>query len=119
MNDDASTFDLPEYIHSRLQPQILIDFPEAAEELLILRKVLPFAPDEILGYVVGFLQRAHGADERYTVRDGINIARYALKTQAMARQQGGEPSSMEAAVSEATEMILGQEALRYLVGLED
>ena len=28
MNDDASTFDLPEYIHSRLQPQIFIDFPE-------------------------------------------------------------------------------------------
>src|SRR6201987_1611643 len=24
MNDDSSTFDLPEYIHSRLQPQILI-----------------------------------------------------------------------------------------------
>src|SRR6202165_2843919 len=33
MNDDASTFDLPEYIHSRLQPQILIDFPERHEEL--------------------------------------------------------------------------------------
>ena len=29
MNDDASTFELPEYIHSRLQPQILIDFPGA------------------------------------------------------------------------------------------
>src|SRR5579884_3458688 len=28
MNDDASTFDLPEYIHSRLQPQIMLDFPE-------------------------------------------------------------------------------------------
>ena len=28
MNDDASTFELPEYIHSRLQPQIFIDFPE-------------------------------------------------------------------------------------------
>ena len=28
MNDDASTFELPEYIHSRLQPQIHIDFPE-------------------------------------------------------------------------------------------
>src|SRR5438105_5846298 len=25
MNDDSSTFDLPEYIHSRLHPQILID----------------------------------------------------------------------------------------------
>ena len=29
MNDDASTFELPEYIHSRLQPQIFIDFPGA------------------------------------------------------------------------------------------
>src|ERR1700761_8978006 len=35
MNDDSSTFDLPEYIHSRLQPQILIDFPEREEELAI------------------------------------------------------------------------------------
>src|SRR5438477_2912717 len=33
MNDDASTFELPEYIHSRLQPQILIDSPERHEEL--------------------------------------------------------------------------------------
>ncbi|MBW2216334.1 MAG: AAA family ATPase, partial [Deltaproteobacteria bacterium] len=31
MNDDASTFELPEYIHSRLQPQIHIDFPERDE----------------------------------------------------------------------------------------
>jgi MoxR-like ATPase len=35
-NDDASTFDIPEYIHSRLQPQILIDFPDAREERRIL-----------------------------------------------------------------------------------
>src|SRR3974377_2265653 len=32
MNDDASTFELPEYIHSRLQPQIFIAFPESDEE---------------------------------------------------------------------------------------
>src|SRR5882672_6675895 len=37
MNDDASTFDLPEYIHSRLMPMIVIDFPEAEEELAILQ----------------------------------------------------------------------------------
>jgi len=79
MNDDASTFELPEYIHSRLQPQIFIDFPERDEELLILQTNLPFADDEILEYVVQFLQAAHEADERYSVRDGINIARYALK----------------------------------------
>lgn len=79
MNDDASTFELPEYIHSRLQPQIFIDFPEYDEELLILKNNLPFADEEILDYVVDFLQTAHEADERYSVRDGINIARYALK----------------------------------------
>ena len=79
MNDDASTFELPDYIHSRLQPQIFIDFPEREEELIILKSNLPFADEEVLNYVVDFLQAAHEADERYSVRDGINIARYALK----------------------------------------
>ncbi|RLC21030.1 MAG: MoxR family ATPase [Deltaproteobacteria bacterium] len=79
MNDDASTFELPEYIHSRLQPRIFIDFPERDEERLILKSNLPFADDQVLDYVVEFLQAAHEADERYSVRDGINIARYALK----------------------------------------
>src|SRR6202045_464375 len=51
MNDDASTFELPEYIHSRLQPQILIDFPEKDEEYQILKENLPFAEDRILQYV--------------------------------------------------------------------
>ena len=72
MNDDASTSELPEYIHSRLQPQILIDFPERDEERQILKENLPFAEDQILDYVTDFLQAAHEADERYTVRDGIN-----------------------------------------------
>ena len=41
MNDDASTFELPEYIHSRLQPQILIDFPEKDEEIRSSKKICP------------------------------------------------------------------------------
>src|ERR1700741_3241407 len=48
MNDHASTFDLPEYIQSRLQPQILIDFPERDEELMILRENLPFGDEQVL-----------------------------------------------------------------------
>src|SRR6266511_1355205 len=68
MNDDASTFELPEYIHSRLQPQIWIDFPERDEEYQILKQNLPFSDDEVLRYVVTFLQAAHGADEPFTVR---------------------------------------------------
>jgi MoxR-like ATPase len=108
MNEDASTFDLPEYIHSRLQPQIYIDFPEANEELLILKENLPFAGERILRYVVEFLQRAHAGDELYSVRDGINIARYALKMMAATDQEAKELLPL------AVERILGEEALRYL-----
>jgi MoxR-like ATPase len=114
MNQDASTFDLPEYIHSRLQPQIVIDFPDADEEKLILKRVLPFSTEEILDYVVHFLQRAHAADERYTVRDGINIARYAMKRMAMAEQRQRPFKSVSRALVEALKMVLGEEALRYV-----
>ncbi len=109
MNDDASTFDLPEYIHSRLQPQIFIDFPEAEEEKSILHENLPWADEEILAYVVSFLQTAHQADERFTVRDGINVGRFALKM--LAADEGLEPFQ---ALARAVETILGREALVYL-----
>jgi len=113
MNDDASTFDLPEYIHSRLQPQILIDFPEREEELAILHENLPFADDALLNYVADFLQLAHGADERYTVRDGINIARYSMKLMAELPPVQGR-SGWTPPVEFAVRQTLGEEALRYL-----
>ena len=109
MNDDASTFDLPEYIHSRLQPQIFIDFPEPDDERAILKANLPFADEDILQYVVGFLQAAHAAEERYTVRDGINIARYALKLAAS--REYDRPFE---ALIQAVTMTLGRTALVYL-----
>jgi MoxR-like ATPase len=136
MNDDASTYDLPEYIHSRLQPQVYIDFPEPEEERLILERNLPFADDELLDYVVRFLQAAHTADEPYTVRDGINIARYALKITRTADERGegergeGEGDGAEPiapasasgiaepgllrALKRSVLMILGQDALRFV-----
>ena len=107
MNEDSSTFDLPEYIHSRLQPQILIDFPEREEELAILRENLPFSPDEVLQYVTDFLQQAHAADESYTVRDGINIARYALKL------NGDTGKNARLFLKAAVRAVLGEEAIRY------
>ncbi|MDY6882035.1 MAG: MoxR family ATPase [Desulfatiglans sp.] len=126
MNDDASTFELPEYIHSRLQPQILIDFPEKDEELLILKSNLPFADSKILEYVVHFLQAAHEADERYSVRDGINIARYALK-RLVADQTKQMPGDYRQRsrhyLGEATSLILGRAASEFLdviiEGIED
>jgi MoxR-like ATPase len=116
MNDDASTFELPEYIDSRLQPQIYIDFPERDEELLILKTNLPFADEEILEYVVDFLQTAHEMDERYTVRDGINIARYALKRLVESGERltsGGRKKRIVEYMKEAATMILDTTAAKY------
>lgn len=110
MNDDASTFDLPEYIHSRLQPQIFIDFPERDEEYLILRENLPFGDEQILQYVTEFLQQAHSADERYTVRDGINIARFAMKLRHMAKNRIEPRTALHISILQT----LGEEALRYV-----
>ncbi len=116
MNDDASTFDLPEYIDSRLQPQIFIDFPEGEEERLILSANLPFADDQILDYVVDFLQVAHEAQERYTVRDGINVARYALKRMSTDISKEAKEMAKEriiGALKEAASMILDEGAAAY------
>ncbi|WP_068467740.1 AAA family ATPase [Candidatus Protochlamydia phocaeensis] len=112
MNDDASTFEIPEYIHSRLQPQIYLDFPEAEEERRILRENLPFVDEYIMEYVVNFLQRAHANHENYTIRDGINIARYAAKR---IKSLNGNRGNVENLLREAILMTLGDEALMHVL----
>jgi len=109
MNDDASTYELPEYIHSRLQPQIHLEFPEHDEEKRILAANLPFADEQILEYVTAFLQSAHAADETYTSRDGVNVTRYALKL-----LDDDDALDIPAAVGYSITHVLGDDALRHL-----
>ena len=104
MNEDASTYELPEYVHSRLMPQIYVDFPEEDEERAILAAQVPFAEEEVLGYVLAFLRRAHEADLRFTVRDGINLVRYAMKL-----LEQGEAGSARAAVEYALRLAVPRE----------
>lgn len=111
MNDDASTFEIPEYIHSRLQPQIYLDFPEAEEERRILRENLPFVDDYIVDYVINFLQKAHSSNDNYTIRDGINIARYAAKR---IHSLNGNKDHAENLLRQAVMMTLGDDALVHL-----
>jgi len=108
MNDDASTFEIPEYIHSRLQPQIFIDFPERDEELAILKENLPFVEEKILNYVADFLERCHAAEEPFTVRDGINVARY------VAKRLADGPKDLKVLLNEAMLRVLGESAMRYV-----
>jgi MoxR-like ATPase len=112
MNADASTYEIPEYIQSRLQPKIYIDFPNKVDELKILKYNLPFASEEILEYCVDFLQNSHIHDEPYTVRDGINILRYYIKIRLMNKEKKDiiEKQTFENAVIQ----ILEEAALKYL-----
>ncbi len=106
MNDDSSTYEIPDYIMSRLQPGITISFPNREDEFKILKYNLPFAEDEILTMCVDFLQRAHDLDLPYSVRDGINSIRYTLK-----QQKFGKTDSLEKLFSDSISMVLGEEAL--------
>jgi hypothetical protein len=57
--------------------------------------------------MVDFLQRAHMADEVYSVRDGINMARYAMK------MMRGTRTPKDEAIRRAILTVLGDEGLRY------
>jgi hypothetical protein len=66
--------------------------------------------------VVEFLQTAHEANERYSVRDGINIARYALKrlTESGERLISMDQKKRVAQyLKEASSMILDTTASEY------
>ena len=64
-------------------------------------------------YVTDFLQQAHAADERYTARDGINIARFAMKLEHQKLELNGTGHSRGELLRTAIVQTLGEEALRY------
>jgi len=113
MNEDASCFDLPEYIKSRLQPTISLDFPDKTEERRILEQNLPHCQPVVLDYVADFLELAHREDERFSVREGIHIANYAGKLVDYEASCGRTVDPGEAVIT-AVEKILGVRQARYI-----
>lgn len=107
MNQDDSTFEIPDYILSRLQPTLTLGFPDRDEEVEILKYHLPFAEDEMLSMTVEFLQQAHEMNLDFSPRDGINLLRYAMKRLA---QNPDHPVAKDAQWREALIACLGEEA---------
>lgn len=107
MNEDESTYEVPDYILSRLQPTLTLGFPARDDELAILRYHLPFAPAELLGLTVAFLQKAHALQLDFSPRDGIHLLQYTLKRMA---QDPSHPLSRDDAWREAIQCVLGEEA---------
>jgi MoxR-like ATPase len=108
MNEDASTYEVPDYILSRLQPTLSMGFPRREDELAILRYHIPFAPADMLTLTVDFLQNAHNMSLEFSVRDGLHLLQYALKRLA---QDPTHPLAKDAVWREALIKVLGEEAL--------
>lgn len=105
MNEDASTYEVPEYILSRLQPAIELPFPSADEELAILRYNVPNSADELLSYCVSYLQQAHAMDLPFSLRDGMSIVRYAVRL-----MDSDKNTSLPMAFQQAVLQVLGADA---------
>lgn len=102
MNDDASTYELPDYIMSRLQPMIELSFPPREEELRILQYNIPFTDQSLLNETVDLLQKAHQQNLDCSTRDGIHILRYTMK-----RMSANSALSKDKIWREAVQLILG------------
>ena len=108
MNRDESTYEIPDYILSRLQPTLPVGFPNKMDEMSILQYHLPFAELDMLAITVDFLQRSHELKLDFSPRDGISMMRYAMKRMI---QDPSHPIAKDVAWREALEYCLGEEAL--------
>jgi len=108
MNQDDSTFEIPDYILSRLQPTLSLSFPTRQDEMAILKYHLPFVEDQLLMLTVDFLQKSHKLKLDFSPRDGINIIRYAIKRLA---QDADHPVSQDEIWKESLLNCLGDDAL--------
>jgi MoxR-like ATPase len=108
MNQDDSTYEIPDYILSRLQPTLQVGFPDRHDELAILQYHLPFAEPEMLALTVTFLQQSHELKLDFSPRDGIQVLRYAIKRLA---QSPNHPLGKDSVWREAILKCLGDDAL--------
>lgn len=113
MNSDASTYEVPEYILSRMI-NIHVDYPNRADEFKILKYNLPFASKEILDYCIDFLQNAHLHNEPIVSRDGIKILRYYMKQRQLKNKPKTELNKSE--FKDSILHILDEGAIKYCPG---
>lgn len=108
MNQDESTYEIPDYILSRLQPTLALGYPDKDDEMAILQYHLPFAEADMLAMTVEFLQNSHELKLDFSTRDGINLLRFAMKRLL---QDKGHPVNKEQLWREALLRCLGEDAL--------
>jgi MoxR-like ATPase len=81
MNEDSSTFNIPDYIESRLKPVFPVSYPTRTEMIKILAHHVPDADDDLKAGIVQYLheKKEKGCLEDFSTRDAIHIANIAMK----------------------------------------
>ena len=79
MNADASVYELPGYIQSRLKPKIEIVSPPWEMQEQIVRAKCPQVEDDLLTQVLVELKKRAGKGLRDSTRDMLTFAQYAQK----------------------------------------
>ncbi|MFA4876457.1 MAG: AAA family ATPase [Methanoregula sp.] len=81
MNEDSSTFIIPDYIESRLRPILQVELPNEKELTGIVARNVPFVKEQLVDAIVYYLaeKKKSGALLRYSIRDAIQISRYAAR----------------------------------------
>jgi MoxR-like ATPase len=97
MNDDASVYELPGYIQSRLKPKIEIVRPPWERQQEIVRLKCPAVDDDLLRDVFAELRKRAKDGCADSIRDMLNLAQYAQKL----RNQG-----LDRALPRAAEQVL-------------
>lgn len=82
MNQDASVFELPPFIQSRLKPRVDIVAPPWNVRERILRLKCPAVSDHLLADVLTLLKKRVKAGRHDSTRDMLSFAQYAQKLKA-------------------------------------
>lgn len=95
MNSDASVYELPGYIQSRLKPKIELVNPPWEMQERIVRAKCPLVDDDLLLQVLRELKDRSGKGLRDSPRDMLTFAQYAQKL-----RQGGATAPLELAAAQ-------------------
>lgn len=107
MNDDASAYELPDYITSRLMPRIELERLTDEELYASLHASVPQAHERDMLQLTSLIRNLEGRGYETSVRDAVLVARYVSKRM---RAEGTESVNSRDVLREAIELTLGYEA---------
>lgn len=107
MNDDASAYELPDYITSRLMPRIELESLTDDDLYASLHASVPQAHERDVLQLIGLIRHLEGRGFETSVRDAVLVARYLSKR--MRTERSAQTNSREV-LREAIELTLGYEA---------